>query len=74
VNPGRQCFLLAISGIFQAAAFDYSQQGLPQYCHEIASAASNGAAGDRQQGQDADANSYTHMPSKDKGQVARRRR
>lgn len=45
VNPGHLCFLLGFSGIFQTAAFDYSQRGLPQYGHEIASAASIGAHG-----------------------------
>lgn len=32
VKPGYQCFLLGIFGIFQTAAFDYSQQELPQCC------------------------------------------
>lgn len=45
---------------FQTAVFDYSQQGLPQYCHEIASAASDGVAGDGLQGQDADASARAH--------------
>lgn len=52
---------------FQTAVFDYSQQGLPQYCHEIASAASDGVAGDGLQGQDADASAHTDTRTQSEG-------